>query len=78
MAHRATLMVREIEAEAFIPYGRHVDAHTITAGAQGLMTMVEIEGFAFETADPRDINGLQASSIRCGATSPIRVWRSTP
>ena len=60
MADRATLMTREIEAHEFIPYGRHVDAHTITVGAQGLMTMVEIDGFAFETADTRDLNGLQA------------------
>ena len=60
MADRATLMQREIEAQEFIPYGRHLDAQTITVGTTGLMTMVEIEGFAFETADPRDINGLQA------------------
>ena len=60
MSNRANLMTREIEAREFIPYGRHVDAHTITIGTQGLMTMVEIEGFAFETADPRDVNGLQA------------------
>jgi type IV secretion system protein VirB4 len=60
MADRATLMTRELESQEFIPYGRHVDAHTITVGTQGLMTMVEIEGFAFETADNRDINGLQA------------------
>ena len=60
MADRATLMAREIEAEAFIPYGRHVNAQTIAVGTQGLMTMVEIEGFAFETADSRDINSLQA------------------
>ena len=60
MADRATLMAREIEAQEFIPYGRHVDAQTITVGTQGFMTMVEIEGFAFETADPRDVNNLQA------------------
>ncbi|MGO4684562.1 VirB4 family type IV secretion/conjugal transfer ATPase [Hyphomicrobium sp. 2TAF46] len=60
MADRATLMTRELESQEFIPYGRHVDAHTITVGTQGLMTMVEIEGFAFETADNRDLNGLQA------------------
>jgi type IV secretion system protein VirB4 len=59
MADRATLMTREIEAQEFIPYGRHVDAHTITFGTQGLMTMVEIDGFAFETADSRDLNCLQ-------------------
>ena len=60
MANRATLMTREIEAQEFIPYGRHIDAHSITVGSQGLMTMVEIDGFAFETADTRDLNGLQA------------------
>ena len=60
MADRATLMTRELEAQEFIPYGRHVDAHTITVGTQGLMTMVEISGFAFETADTQDLNGLQA------------------
>ena len=60
MVDRTTLMTRELESHEFIPYGRHTDAHTITVGTQGLMTMVEIEGFAFETADPRDINGLQA------------------
>ena len=60
MANHATLMTREIEAQEFIPYGRHIDAHTITVGSQGLMTMVEIDGFAFETADTRDLNGLQA------------------
>lgn len=60
MANRATLMTREIEAKEFIPYGRHVDAQTITVGSQGLMTMVEIEGFAFETAETRDLNNLHA------------------
>ena len=60
MVDRTTLMTRELESHEFIPYGRHTDPHTITIGTQGLMTMVEIEGFAFETADPRDINGLQA------------------
>lgn len=60
MADRATLMTRELESQEFIPFGRHADAHTMTVGAQGLMTMLEIEGFAFETAETRDINGLQA------------------
>jgi type IV secretion system protein VirB4 len=60
MADRATLMSRENEGHEFIPYGRHIDAHTITVGSQSLMTMVEIDVFAFETADSRDLNGLQA------------------
>lgn len=60
MAERATLMTRELESREFIPYGRHVDAQTVTVGTQCLMTMVEIDGFAFETADNRDLNGLQA------------------
>lgn len=60
MADRTALMTRELDAHEFIPYGRHVDADTITIGTQGLMTMVEIGGFAFETADTRDLNGLHA------------------
>lgn len=60
MADRATLLTRELESQEFIPFGRHADAHTITVGTQGLMTMVEIDGFAFETAETRDLNGLQA------------------
>jgi type IV secretion system protein VirB4 len=60
MADRATLLTRELESHEFIPYGRHVDADTITVGTQGLMTMIEIGGFAFETADSQDLNRLQA------------------
>ncbi|NOT72558.1 MAG: VirB4 family type IV secretion/conjugal transfer ATPase [Hyphomicrobium sp.] len=60
MVDRATLMTRELESQEFIPFGRHADAQTITIGTQGLMTMVEIDGFAFETEEARDLNGLQA------------------
>ncbi len=60
MADRATLMTRELESQEFVPFGRHADAHTITVGTQGLTTMVEIDGFAFETAEASDLNGLQA------------------
>ena len=58
MSDRSTLAERELEGREFIPYLRHVEDHVIALRGRSLMTMLAIDGFAFETADTRDINGL--------------------
>jgi type IV secretion system protein VirB4 len=47
---------RENESALFIPYIRHVTPEVIALSTGALMTMVEIEGLSFETADTRDLN----------------------
>jgi type IV secretion system protein VirB4 len=39
-----------------LPYGRHVDDHTIETRDGMLMQVIRIEGFPFETADTEDLN----------------------
>lgn len=51
---------RENPASLFIPYLRHVTPDVIALSTGALMTMVEIDGFAFETADVRDVNAHHA------------------
>ena len=60
MLERSALGERELEGREFIPYLRHVDDHVIALRGRSLMTMLAVDGFAFETADTRDINGLHA------------------
>lgn len=58
MPSLTTLRSRELGAETFIPYVRHVDKTTIALDSRALMTMIALDGVSFETADVRDLNGL--------------------
>ena len=40
----------------YIPYVRHVTPEIISLSTGALMTMIELEGVSFETADTRDLN----------------------
>ncbi len=50
------ILRNETEPGKFLPYARHVDAHVIALDNRDLMTMFRLDGIAFETADPADLN----------------------
>ncbi|NVD39743.1 VirB4 family type IV secretion/conjugal transfer ATPase [Ensifer sp. HO-A22] len=56
MARLSKFKARELQPETFIPYVRHVDETVIGLDSRALMTVIALEGIAFETADPLDIN----------------------
>ncbi len=56
----AKLARREPRAGDRLPYARHLDASTIELRDGALMQMVQVEGFAFETADSDTLNHLHA------------------
>ena len=58
VSNALTLKSRELAADTYIPYVRHADAHTIVLKSRALMTMIALDGVAFETADISDINAL--------------------
>ena len=58
VSNATTLKSRELAAETYIPYVRHADAHTVVLKSRAVMTMIALDGIAFETADVRDINAL--------------------
>ncbi|EKY29715.1 type IV secretion/conjugal transfer ATPase, VirB4 family [Brevundimonas diminuta 470-4] len=47
---------REGDALAGLPYARHASDHIVTLDSGALMIAFELQGAAFETADPRDLN----------------------
>ncbi|OCP21401.1 MULTISPECIES: VirB4 family type IV secretion system protein [unclassified Ensifer] len=56
MPSLAKFKARELEPETFIPYVRHIGETVIGLDSRALMTVIALEGIAFETADPLDIN----------------------
>ena len=58
MSDITKLKARELSADTYIPYVRHVDSHTVALKSRSLMTMIALDGISFETADLRDINAL--------------------
>ncbi|OOG75093.1 transporter [Sinorhizobium sp. A49] len=58
MPRLAKFKARELQPETFIPYVRHVDETIIGLDSRAMMTVIALEGIAFETADPLDINAL--------------------
>lgn len=56
MPSLAKFKARELEPETFIPYVRHIDETVVGLDSRALMTVIALEGIAFETADPLDIN----------------------
>jgi type IV secretion system protein VirB4 len=47
---------REEDPKRFLPYARHVDSQVVALDNRDLMVTFELDGRAFETADPRDLN----------------------
>ena len=47
---------REGDALAGLPYARHASDHIVTLDSGALMIAFQLQGAAFETADPRDLN----------------------
>ena len=43
----------------FVPYTRHVDAATIATKNNGLLQVMKLEGFPFETADDLTLDALK-------------------
>jgi type IV secretion system protein VirB4 len=47
---------RESEALSGLPYARHASDHVVVLDSGALMIAFQLQGAAFETADPRDLN----------------------
>ena len=58
MPDAAKLQAREIEPQTYLPYTRHVTPNVISLSTRALMTMLQLDGIAFETADAGDLNDL--------------------
>ncbi len=59
-----------------IPYVRHVDETIIGLDSRAMMTVIALEGIAFETADPLRYRCVcTVILIRSIVTSPTRDWR---
>lgn len=69
--------LKELPASMHIPFVRHIDNETIGLVSRGLLSIIECEGFAFETADIRDANahhrGLN-TLLRNIADDGIALW----
>ncbi|MGE4409605.1 MAG: VirB4 family type IV secretion/conjugal transfer ATPase [Sphingobium sp.] len=73
----AALRAREVEPGGRIPYLRHVDDHVIALGNGALMTMIAVEGIAFETAGREAINARYRAldtTLRNIADDRLAVW----
>jgi type IV secretion system protein VirB4 len=72
-----TLLARETEAHAALPYARHVNDRVVALDTQALMVCFQLEGASFETADVRDLNDWHAklnSAWRNLADDRLAVW----
>ena len=50
---------QEKDVADFLPYTRHVDAQTLATKNNGLLRVMKLEGFPFETADEDTLDGLK-------------------
>lgn len=50
---------QEKDVADFLPYTRHVDAATLATKNNGLLRVIKLEGFPFETADEETLDGLK-------------------
>ena len=50
---------QEKDVADFVPYTRHVDAATLATKNNGLLQVIKLEGFPFETADEETLDGLK-------------------
>lgn len=68
---------REEDPTRFLPYARHVNESVIALDNRDLMVTFELEGRAFETADPRDLNDWHTklnNAWRNLADERLSVW----
>ncbi len=68
---------REDEARAALPFGRHVTETVVALDTRALMMCFRLQGAAFETADPEDLNDWHAKlniAWRNLADDRLAVW----
>ena len=77
-AHRgATVLRREREPAALLPYARHATDRVVALDSGALMMAFRLEGASFETADTRDLNDWHAKlngAWRNLASDRLAVW----
>ena len=56
MIQAAKLAKRERDGSEYIPYRRHIDETTIGLEGRGFLSIIEIDGLLFETADTASVN----------------------
>jgi type IV secretion system protein VirB4 len=77
MADGRSTQRRREQAEARLPYARHVDAGVVALDSGALMAAFRLEGASFETADVRDLNDWHAKlngAWRNLADDRLAVW----
>jgi len=68
---------REIEPDVHLPYVRHVTETVISLSTRALMSVIRLDGVAFETADVADLNDLHAKlnlTLRNLADDHLAIW----
>ncbi|SCB52524.1 type IV secretion system protein VirB4 [Bradyrhizobium yuanmingense] len=76
MRNRA-LKTREIEPDAYLPFGRHVTNTAISLTTRALATVIRIDGTSFETAETSDLNDLHSKlnlTLRNVADPQLALW----
>ncbi len=74
------LAARERPGENYIPYRRHLDETTVVLEGRGLLSVIELDGMAFQTADTVDINGHHFAwntLLRNAADDSVMLWSVT-
>jgi type IV secretion system protein VirB4 len=59
----ATVKVRELEPDVYLPFVRHVTETVISLSTRALITVIRLDGMSFETAETADLNDFMPSSI---------------
>ncbi|WP_372784793.1 VirB4 family type IV secretion/conjugal transfer ATPase [Phenylobacterium sp.] len=70
-------LAREAEAQATLPYARHVNERVVALDSGALMLCFQLDGASFETADIRDLNDWHAKlngAWRNLADDRLAVW----
>ncbi|HVY84323.1 MAG TPA: VirB4 family type IV secretion/conjugal transfer ATPase [Caulobacterales bacterium] len=74
---RARIARREKPAGGMLPYARHVDDATLALRDGGLMHVIRLEGFPFETADTEELNyrkAVRETMLRGVANSRLALY----
>ncbi|MBM3579090.1 MAG: hypothetical protein FJX40_16000, partial [Alphaproteobacteria bacterium] len=55
---KAVIKTRELEADVYLPFVRHVNQTVISLSTRALITVIRLDGVSFETAATADLNDL--------------------
>ena len=71
------ILKNEADPARYLPYARHVDSQVIALDGRDLMMMFRLDGIAFETADPAQLNDWHEKlngTLRNIADDRLAIW----